>query len=68
MNSSDATGRALHPQVIIVLPIPLAILSTIAVLLRVWVRCFLTRAFGRDDICLLISHVRLALSFNVWQR
>jgi len=66
MVSPDTTQYDLHPQAIITLPIPLAILSTIAISLRIWIRCFLTRSFGRDDICLLISHVKYILTYRIW--
>ncbi|KAI5202292.1 hypothetical protein E4T39_04756 [Aureobasidium subglaciale] len=57
MVSPDVAKYNLHPYAIIVLPIPLAILSSIAISIRIWIRCFLARAFGRDDVCLIIAHI-----------
>jgi hypothetical protein len=61
MVSPDVAKYGLHPYAIIVLPIPLAILSSIAISVRIWVRCCLARSFGRDDVCLIIAHVRSSL-------
>lgn len=58
MVSPDVAQYNLHPWAIIVLPIPLAVLSTIAISIRIWIRCVLARSFGRDDVCLIIAHVR----------
>lgn len=58
MVSPDVAEYNLHPYAIIVLPIPLAVLSSIAISIRIWIRCRLARAFGRDDVCLILSHVR----------
>ena len=66
MGLPNAMQTNLHPQAIIVLPIPLAISSTIAISLRIWIRRFLTRSFGRDDICLMISHVKHILPYRIW--
>lgn len=57
MMSPDVALYNLHPYAIIVLPIPLAVLSSIAISIRMWIRCCLARSFGRDDICLIIAHV-----------
>ena len=57
MVSPDVARYHLHPVAIIVLPIPLVILSTIAISLRLWVRTRVVRAFGRDDTFLVIAHV-----------
>lgn len=61
MVSPDVAQYHLHPYAIIVLPIPLAILSSIAISIRIWIRCCLARSFGRDDVCLIIAHVRDSL-------
>ncbi|KEQ62366.1 uncharacterized protein M437DRAFT_33752, partial [Aureobasidium melanogenum CBS 110374] len=42
---------------IIVMPIPLAILASIALSIRLWVRCCLVRSFGRDDVFLILAHI-----------
>ncbi|KEQ92200.1 hypothetical protein AUEXF2481DRAFT_32403 [Aureobasidium subglaciale EXF-2481] len=57
MVSPDVATYNLHPYAIIVLPIPLAILSSIAISIRIWIRCFMARSFGRDDVCLIIAHI-----------
>lgn len=61
MVSPDVAQYNLHPYAIIVLPIPLAVLSSIAISIRIWIRCCLARSFGRDDICLILAHVRNSL-------
>jgi hypothetical protein len=61
MVSPDVAKYGLHPYAIIVLPIPLAVLSSIAISIRIWVRCCLARSFGRDDVCLIIAHVSNSL-------
>lgn len=58
MVSPDVAKYNLHPIAIIVVPIPLVILSSIAISLRLWVRCCLVRSFGRDDVFLILAHVR----------
>ncbi|KAI4738019.1 hypothetical protein E4T50_11510 [Aureobasidium sp. EXF-12298] len=57
MVSPDVAQYHLHPYAIIVLPIPLAILSSIAISIRIWIRCCLARSFGRDDVCLIVAHI-----------
>lgn len=58
MVSPDVAEYNLHPMAIIVMPIPLAILASIALSIRLWVRCCLVRSFGRDDVFLILAHVR----------
>lgn len=58
MVSPDVAEYNLHPIAIIVLPIPLAVLSSIAISIRLWIRCCLVRSFGRDDVFLILAHVR----------
>jgi hypothetical protein len=65
MVSPDVAQYHLHPYAIIVLPIPLAILSSIAISIRIWIRCCLARSFGRDDVCLIVAHVRNSLCAEI---
>lgn len=60
MVSPDVAKYNLHPIAIIVMPIPLAILASIALSIRLWVRCCLVRSFGRDDVFLILAYVRRA--------
>lgn len=60
MVSPDVAKYDLHPFAIIVLPIPLMILSSIAISIRIWIRSSLIRSFGRDDVLLILAHVRKA--------
>ncbi|KAG9657704.1 hypothetical protein KCU98_g2736, partial [Aureobasidium melanogenum] len=57
MVSPDVATYNLHPIAIIVLPIPLAVLSSIALSIRLWIRCCLVRSFGRDDVFLILAHI-----------
>ncbi|KAH0404223.1 hypothetical protein KCU89_g1346, partial [Aureobasidium melanogenum] len=57
MVSPDVAEYNLHPIAIIVLPIPLAALSSIAISIRLWIRCYLVRSFGRDDVFLILAHI-----------
>ncbi|KAG9687580.1 hypothetical protein KCU76_g10223, partial [Aureobasidium melanogenum] len=57
MVSPDVAEYNLHPMAIIVMPIPLAILASIALSIWLWVRCCLVRSFGRDDVFLILAHI-----------
>ena len=68
MVSPDVAKYNLHPYGIVVLPTPLAVLATIAISVRIWIRCFFTRSFGRDDVCLILAYVSASCSFLWWLR
>lgn len=55
----------LKPDVYIYLPIVMFILVLISLLLRVYTRAILIKAFGLDDWLLLLAFVSLPLSLDI---
>ncbi|GAB7355969.1 hypothetical protein MBLNU459_g6601t1 [Dothideomycetes sp. NU459] len=66
MVSSDVATFNLHPELITVVPLVLLCLTAIAVLLRVYVRGVMLRAFGLDDWLLVAAWCFFVVDCSLW--
>ena len=57
MVSPDVAKYGLAPWPLIIIPIPFLVVALIALLMRMWVRIFMTRSFGYDDGFLIAAYV-----------
>lgn len=59
MESPEVKEYGLKPLAILIVPAPFLLLSTIALSLRLYVRGFMIKAFGWDDILLCVAYVSI---------
>ena len=54
----DDAKHSLRANMVFAIPLLFLILATIAIALRLYVRIFMTRSFGKDDAYLIAAYVR----------